>query len=208
MTDADVPDHADAGPAGDASTTRPPETGGAFVVSEDRVLHVLGEIQRRGGIGRGSLPEAVAHAQRYVALLPAPCGELVDLGSGGGLPGLVIAVAAPGWRVHLVERRLKRADLLEYGVGALGLRGRVSVHGEDVERFAERHAGTADVVTARSFAPPLVVLRTAVPLLRRPGLVLVSDPPDGRRRWTDGDLAGLGLVDGPPMAGIRPVRTR
>lgn len=167
--------------------------------------HVLTAIQRRGGIGRGPVGDAIAHARRYVSCLPGSTGTLVDLGSGGGLPALVIAVGAPGWSIHLVERRQKRVDLLRYGVGALGLSGRVEVHGEDVARFTDRHPETADVVTARSFAAPLVVLQTARPLLRRPGLVLISDPPDGTPRWSSDDLVALGMVDLGSNDGIRRI---
>lgn len=173
-------------------------------MTDDATLErVLTAIQRRGGIGRGPVHEAVAHARRFVECLPGPSGVLVDLGSGGGLPALVIAVDAPGWYVHLVERRQKRVDLLGYGVQALGLPDRVEVHGDDVERFTTGHLAVADVVTARSFAPPLAVVRTALPLLRRPGLVLVSDPPDGAPRWSPDELVQLGVQDRGALGGIR-----
>ncbi len=107
-----------------------------------------------------------------------------------------------------VERRLKRADLLQFGVRALGLGERVIVLDEDVERFVPHHLARADAVTARSFAPPLTVLRTARPLLRHPGSILVSDAPDRRARWTDQDLAVLDLVDDGSVDGIRRVVTR
>lgn len=205
----DEPD-LDAAAGGETATTRPPLEGASFAsgAPRDLLVHVFTEIQRRGGVGRGPVDAAIGHALAFVPLLPAETGVLVDLGSGGGLPGLVIAVAAPDWRILLVERRLKRADLLRYGVGALGLGERVSVHGEDVERFVPDHLGEADVVTARSFAPPLTVLRVARPLLRHPGTLLVSDPPDGRARWTTADLRALDLVDVGARAGIRRVVTQ
>lgn len=167
---------------------------------------MLTEVQRRGGIGRGPVEAAIDHALAYVAALPVQPGVLVDLGSGGGLPGLVIAAAAPDWQLHLVERRSKRADLLRYGVSVLKMGERVEVHGQDVARFVPAHGGEADVVTARSFAPPLVVVRTARPLVRVGGAILISDPPDGRARWTTADLVPLGLVDDGAAGGIRRVR--
>ena len=210
MTDDAFPDPAAL--SGDPVTTRSLTGGASFAsgpglhdVRMGELRRVLGEIQRRGGIGRGSIDAAIEHALAYVAALPSTAGVLVDLGSGGGLPGLVIAVAAPAWELRLVERRAKRADFLRYGVGALGLGERVHVHAEDVERYARRAPSTADVVTARSFAPPLVVLRTACPLLRTPGLVLVSDPPDGLPRWTTEDLDALGLRDLGAVGGIRRI---
>jgi hypothetical protein len=97
--------------------------------------HVLTEIQRRGAIGRVSIDEAIAHAEQYVAALPDDLhgGELVDLGSGGGLPGLVIIARRPDFRVTLVERRDKRADLLRFGVRGLGATDRAEVVAADAE---------------------------------------------------------------------------
>jgi len=55
------------------------------------LLAALAVIQARGAIGERALVEAVAHADRFVALIPPDARTLVDLGSGGGLPALVIA---------------------------------------------------------------------------------------------------------------------
>ena len=59
-------------------------------------------------------------------------GVAVDVGSGGGFPGLVIAAVAPGLAVHLVEARRKRADLLAEMAEALGL-ANVTAHGVRAE---------------------------------------------------------------------------
>ena len=164
-------------------------------MSDGELLRVLGEIRRRGGIGRGDLADEVAHARQYVAALPIVSGRLIDLGSGGGLPGLVIAATSVDWRVALVERRAKRADLLRFGVAALALGARVTVHAVDVFSSVDLLGPAADVVSARSFAAPLTVLSAAFPLLRPGGLVLVSDPPGGSRRWSHADLDELRFDD-------------
>ena len=167
-------------------------------------LHrVLAEIQRRGAIGRGSVDDAVEHSLQYVAALPTDPGTLVDLGSGGGLPGLVIAVFAPAWRVHLIERRAKRADLLRYAVQALGLGERVVVHESDAHAVASSGVVRADVVTARSFAPPLDTVAVARAFLSVGGVVVISDPPDGEPRWLSADLDRLGVVDEGRVGGVR-----
>jgi len=179
-------------------------------MTDDAALtRVLSEIQRRGAIGRGPIDAAIAHARRFVAALPEPVPGVdviaVDLGSGGGLPGLVIAVDRPDVRLTLIERREKRADLLRYGVRALDLTDRVEVVAADVETVITSHSrplargsvvrGSVDVVTARSFAPPLAVLGVAARLLRPGGTCIISDPPDGRDRWTSNDLAALSFDD-------------
>jgi 16S rRNA (guanine527-N7)-methyltransferase len=187
-------------------------------MTDDDLVHVLSEIQRRGAIGRTPIVEAIAHADRYVAALscatPALATQhLVDLGSGGGLPGLVIAFRRRDLAVTLVERRSKRADLLRYGVRALDLTESVIVVDGDSATLADVLASqpdpvrrAVDVVTARSYGPPLVVLAVATPLLRAGGVVLISEPPLGGstlERWTASDLRTLGVVDDGAREGIR-----
>jgi 16S rRNA (guanine527-N7)-methyltransferase len=94
---------------------------------------------------------------------------LADLGSGAGLPGLVLAIGRPDLAVTLVEPLQRRTVFLEEVVDALGLdgvrvvRGRAeSLHG--VERF--------DVVTARALAPLSRLLGWAMPLVAPTGVLL------------------------------------
>lgn len=170
----------------------------------DDLVRVLSEIQRRGAIGRTSLPDEVAHADRFVRALPAvPRGSveltLIDLGSGGGLPGLVIAHRRRDLQVTLVERRTKRVDLLRYGMRALALMDTVQVYEGDIAEYV----GHADVVTARSFGPPLTVLDVSAPIVRPGGMVLISEPPSGLPRWSIADISSLGFVDHDSLDGIR-----
>jgi 16S rRNA (guanine527-N7)-methyltransferase len=76
-------------------------------------------------------------------------GAWIDLGSGAGLPGLVVAILAPDARVALVESRRLRFEWLSRAADALGLRN-VSVEPLPVERVESRKV---DVITARAFAP-------------------------------------------------------
>lgn len=172
-----------------------------FVNAE--LVAVLSMIRDRGAIGERSLEDAIAHADRFVTALPEAGHRLVDLGSGGGLPGLVIAVRRPDVAVTLVERRRSRADLLRRAVSALGLDG-VTVRDVDVAAL-DREASTAfDVVTARSFASPAVTAGWIGRLLRVGGLGLVSEPPEpDERRWTAEMLAAAGLTDGGLVDGLR-----
>ncbi|MEQ1688923.1 MAG: 16S rRNA (guanine(527)-N(7))-methyltransferase RsmG [Sphingopyxis sp.] len=77
-------------------------------------------------------------------------GNWIDLGSGAGLPGLVIAILAPHWRVTLVEQRRLRCDFLRSYCADAGLGTCVKVQQLRVERLAESHY---DVISARAFAP-------------------------------------------------------
>ena len=171
---------------------------------DELLRHVLGEIQRRGGIGPVAIAEAIAHSDSFVAACPDDLTAAADLGSGGGLPGLVLAVRLPGLAFHLIERRATRADLLRFGVAALGLGGRVEVHGEDVASFAARGV-PIDLVTARSFASSIITLRAAAAVLGPAGWVFVSDPPTPFP-VRPADLTALSLSEVDAVGGIRRYR--
>jgi 16S rRNA (guanine527-N7)-methyltransferase len=76
-------------------------------------------------------------------------GPWLDLGTGAGFPGLVIAILRPQMPVWLVESRSRRIDWLERSRTALGL-DKAEVIGERLERVPDRNAG---VISARAFAP-------------------------------------------------------
>lgn len=186
---------------------------------EAALLEILAESRSLGFLGPGPVDEHVDHARGFlVALegLPDP-EEVVDLGSGGGLPGLVLARALPRSRWLLLDANQRRTAFLERAVAVLGLQGRVRVvtmRAEDHGHVAGNRA-TADLVVARSFAPPPVTAECAAPLLRTGGHLLVSEPPaepptDGAGgRWPVDGLAQLGLVaDGGVVGPPRVARMR
>jgi len=176
-------------------------------MTDDRLLAALAAIQARGAIGTTQLTDAVRHAERFVALISGEARTLVDLGSGGGLPGLVIADRCPRVAVTLVERRTSRADLLRRAVAALECGDRVVVLTADVASLAGTASGSFDVATARSFAAPAVTARWGGALLRQGGVLLVSEPPDDRPgRWSDAVLTPAGLVDEGILGGVRRLR--
>ena len=101
-------------------------------------------------------------------LVPHPC-SLIDLGSGAGLPGVVIAMLLPDTEVVLLEPMARRVTFLEECVAVLGL-GNVMVR----RGRAEDAAGqlVADVVTARAVAPMERLAGLTLGLVRPGGLVL------------------------------------
>jgi 16S rRNA (guanine527-N7)-methyltransferase len=180
-------------------------------VGGDALDAVLAEARGLGFLGPGPAGAHRAHAAAFTAALAGrPTGHGVDLGTGGGVPGLVLATALPGWAWDLVETAARRAAFLERAVDRLGLGDRVRVRhlrAEDLGRRPAERAGP-DVVTARSFGPPAVTAECAAPLLRPGGLLLVSEPPaGGGDRWPAGGLGLLGLVlverrPGPPALAV------
>lgn len=158
-----------------------------------------------GFLGPGDLGVHIRHAlafERVVAdalLLrkgsPTPV-SYVDLGTGGGFPGLLIAQASYIDRAYFIEVRQKRAAFLKEWVDRLGLEERVGViceRAEVVGRGALRGANA--LVTARAFGAPAVTAECAAPLLGLGGIAIVSDPPDGGDgvRWPDKGVEVLGL---------------
>ena len=117
---------------------------------------------------------------------------MVDIGAGGGIPGLVVANDRPDLSVTLVDRRQKCTDFLERAVAALGFRDRVAVRCCDISVLIS--AGEQfDAVTARGFGPPSLTVGAASKLIRPGGLIVISEPPEGDR-WIGAQVGRLGLT--------------
>ena len=157
------------------------------------LVDALASSQRLGMLGDRPIDEVVAHAGSFVTALADVTGTVLDLGSGGGVPGLVIAEARPDLLVVLVDRRATRTDHLRRLVGRLGWGDRIEVVTAEVAALVGRRA-PVDAAVARGFGPPLTTLAMAAPLVRAGGLVVVSEPPDhDDRRWPAVDVAARGL---------------
>lgn len=126
---------------------------------------------RRGLIGPREVPRLwerhLLNSAALAPLLPA-AGVVVDVGSGAGLPGLVLAAVRPDLTTVLVEPMQRRVAWLEEAVRELGLEVEV------VRARAEELHGriSADVVTARAVAPLDRLAGWTLPLLRQGGVLL------------------------------------
>jgi hypothetical protein len=161
----------------------------------DAVVSVLREAAAVGFLGPGPVEPHVEHAARFADAL-RPASRIVDLGSGGGLPGLVVAALRPSSEVALVDARTNRADFLERTVRRLGWQDRVRVVAARAEALGRAVAwrGQVDAVVARSFGSPSVTAECAAPLLVVGGQLLVSEPPEPPAdRWPAAGLALVGL---------------
>lgn len=149
-------------------------------MADDELLDVLQGLRARGALGETSLQDAVRHAEAFLTAMPPSTRRVIDMGSGGGLPGLVLAVRLPHVEFVLTDRRERRTDLLRLACARLRLTDRVCVLTGDVVRLGRRPelVGSFDVVTARAFGGPQVLLRCARPFLRADGVLVVSEPPD------------------------------
>jgi 16S rRNA (guanine527-N7)-methyltransferase len=105
-------------------------------------------------------------------VLPASA-KVIDVGSGAGLPGLVLALARPDLRITLLEPLERRVTFLNEVVGDLGLDGQVGVtRGRAEDRGVRHELGGADWVTARAVAPLDRLVRWSLPLLAPGGRLL------------------------------------
>lgn len=161
---------------------------------------VLIEAQRRGMLGARPIPDVIQHARSFVdALDPGP-HTVIDLGAGGGVPGLVIASFRPDVRITMVDRREKRTDFLQMAVRRLALDDQCEVWCRDVRTVArelQRSSGSMtpwDAVVARGFGPPLHTVALALELVTGAGRIVLSEPPaDQGDRWPHAVLVSLGL---------------
>lgn len=94
--------------------------------------------------------------------------ELVDVGSGAGLPGIPLAILRPDLSITLLEPMLRRANFLTHAVDNLGIADRVCVQ----RGRAEDYEGTFDVVTSRAVAPLQRFLPWVLALLAPRGEVI------------------------------------
>ncbi len=171
---------------------------------EERLVAQLTTARGLGFLGPGPIEDQIRHAEAFVAAISDRTGPLLDLGSGGGLPGLVLALRRPDLEIVLLDATAARVELLRASIGELGVDGRVEVaHGRAEVLGRTPLRGTFDVVTARSFGPPAATAECAAPFLRVGGVLVVSEPPEGVDRWPVEGVARVGMtpthrVDGPP----------
>lgn len=157
------------------------------------VADALEQARSYGFLGPGPVEPHIEHAYGFAAAFPAPPQSFVDLGSGGGVPGLVLASLWPASQAVLVDSMERRTAFLTEAVQALGWADRVTVVRERAEAFGRERRGEFEAVVARGFAPPPVTAECAAPLLAVGGLLVVSEPPEEAGRWPAAEVGALGL---------------
>ncbi|KAI3454553.1 hypothetical protein Pfo_011216 [Paulownia fortunei] len=116
--------------------------------------------------------------------------SVVDVGSGAGLPGLILAIACPGWKVTLLESMNKRCLFLEHVVDLIGLqnvqivRDRAENLGQNLD-FREGF----DIAVARAVAEMRVLAEYCLPLVRIRGLFVAAKGHDPQEEVTKAERA-------------------
>lgn len=122
---------------------------------------------------------------------PPPAGtglRVIDVGTGGGFPGLAVAIALPGAHITLVDSVQRKLEAVAAMATALGLADRISLRSERVERTGRQKdcRGRFQLALARAVAAAPVVAEYLVPLLAPEGQALLY-----RGQWNASDQAEL-----------------
>jgi 16S rRNA (guanine527-N7)-methyltransferase len=162
------------------------------------LLELLAAARSQHFLGPGDVAGHLGHSLAFASLITEAPGLAVDLGSGAGIPGLVLALLWPASHWVLLDANVRRTTFLRDALPTLGLDARVEVVTTRTE-LAGRHPrwrGAADLVVARGFGPPAVTAESAAPFLRTGGAVVVAEPPGGAPgRWPAAGLELLGLTE-------------
>lgn len=121
--------------------------------------------------------------------------RLIDVGSGAGLPGLILAVARPSWKFTLLESMRKRCTFLEHAVEAMNL-SNVDVVCDRAEKVGQSldFRESYDIVAARAVAELKVLAEYCIPLVRIGGLFIAAKGHDPHEevRNAEGAIKKLG----------------
>jgi 16S rRNA (guanine527-N7)-methyltransferase len=112
------------------------------------------------------------YLDKYIDRLPKSEGvfTLADLGSGGGLPGIPLAICRPAWKLHLMEVVQKKAVFLEHIVTKLNL-DNVRVHGARIEDAALGLESSVSCCISRAFSEFGKFIALSEPMLIKDGLL-------------------------------------
>ncbi len=171
------------------------------------LLDVLTRSRSRGFLGPGSVRVHIEHARGFAAAVDGTPERFADLGSGGGVPGLVLALHWESAQAVLLDASERRCAFLRRASADLGVGDRVTVvqgRAEDLGRQPE-FRGRFDLVVARGLGPPAVTAECGAPFLQVGGKMVVSEPPRSDDsaggvqvpRWPEIGLGSFGLVAGP-----------
>lgn len=176
-----------------------------FADAAERYVELLLDANQRLNLTRVVDPEAVARLHLLDALAALPLLETtasrsaLDLGSGGGVPGIVLALALPSVHWTLLDSVRKKADALSGFVAVLGMTN-VAVIAERAEIAGHDpvHREAYDVVVARACAALPVLVEYALPLVRRGGSLVAWKANVGSEEMAAGAAASTLLGGGRP----------
>jgi len=160
---------------------------------------VLLTAQKIGALSGAPIDQIISHALWFAKAIPSSAKRVIDLGSGAGVPGLIVAFDRPELELVLVDRRSGRIYSLTRSVLALNLGSRVSVKCSEIGDLVRdsKFFKQFDAAISRGLGPPLETLRLSRDLVKPGGVVIISEPPPTTQsRWNPSEVLNLGL-EGP-----------
>jgi 16S rRNA (guanine527-N7)-methyltransferase len=133
-------------------------------------VHNLTAIEGQQDSVRLHLIDSIAVLPIMRQFLNEASPKIADLGSGGGLPAIPIAIVQPEWRLTLIEAVRKKTAFLQHVRGKLKLKN-IEVLSERVEDVAVQQPAQFDAVISRAFTSLARFLDLSLPLLKPSGLV-------------------------------------
>lgn len=156
-----------------------------FVTAVESSPHNLVSKRARSELRERHLPECAAFAE----VLPRGPARVLDVGSGGGFPGMVVAILRPDLDVTLLDATRKKVDFLREVAAELGVA--VDARHGRAEELARGELGSSfDLVTARAVAPLERLVGWTIPFLRPGGLLYAIKG----GRWEDELRASVGAL--------------
>lgn len=149
-------------------------------------VHNLTAIEDQKDSVRLHLIDSIAVLPILREFLKAPTLKIADLGSGGGLPAIPIAIMQPQWHLTLIEAVRKKTAFLQHVRGKLQLKN-IEVLSERVENVALQQPGQFDAVISRAFTNLARFLELSLPLLKPDGLVFAM-----KSKRADEEMADVG----------------
>lgn len=107
-------------------------------------------------------------------------GNLMDLGSGGGFPGIPIKILSPEMRVVSVDAVEKKINFQRHVIRALDLNGFTALHSR-VENLPPEYKNSFNCVVSRAFTDITEFVKYALPLLAEQGIIIAMKGKDGRK---------------------------
>lgn len=161
-------------------------------------VHNLTAIEGEKDSIRLHLIDSIAVLPVLSQFLTGPSPKIADLGSGGGLPAIPIAIVQPEWQLSLIEAIRKKTAFLQHVRGKLKLKN-IEVLCERVEDAAVQQPGQFDAVISRAFTNLARFLDLSLPFLKPDGLVFAMKAKRADDEMKDVSMEEWRLVADEPL---------
>ena len=161
-------------------------------------VHNLTAIEGEKDSVRLHLIDSIAVLPVLRQFLPGPSPKIADLGSGGGLPAIPIAIVQPEWQLSLIEVIRKKTAFLQHVRGKLKLKN-IEVLCERVEDAAVQQPAQFDAVISRAFTNLARFLDLSLPFLKPGGLVFAMKAKRADDEMKDVSMEEWRLVADEPL---------